>query len=333
MKVTSRLTDIFPPNFTDPINCKSSINTRSFKMLNLEDLYEVYTAHKDDYNAKVEEFTIGHKTFNFNSQTSLMGVINLSTDSWWNHAICYNSEQAIRRAKILTAQGADLVDIGAEASSKDTQRADEFKQNSLLLPVIENLSQAGILTSIETYYPEVARECLKSGANVINYTGTENSEAMYRVVAEFDAAIILCYIQQGKNARDVGEFDFQAAKDPMDLVYDYFAKEIEKATQLGVKKIWLDPAVGIGYSNFYYQYKNVSNRIGYQVRTILNTFRLRKLGFPVFISAPSALEIFGEEVRTAQVVTSVFAALGKIDTIRTHEIAKIKAVLETMSLM
>ncbi|MEM9925020.1 MAG: dihydropteroate synthase [Cyanobacteria bacterium P01_D01_bin.50] len=301
-------------------------------MLTLEDIYEVYAKHKDDYNAQVEEFTIGNKKFNFNSQTALLGVINLSTDSWWNHAICYNPEQAIRRGKVLTAQGADIVDIGAEASSKNTQRADEFKQTSSLLPVIETLSQENVLTSIETYYPEVARVCLKGGANVINYTGIESSEEMYRVVADFDAAIIICYIQ-GTHAREVGEFDFESAKDPIDLVYDYFAKEIEKATKLGVKKIFIDPAVGIGYSNFYYQYKNVSNRIGYQVRTLLNGFRLRKLGFPVFISVPSALEIFGEEVRSAQLLTAFFAILGKTDIIRTHEVSKVKAILETMSLI
>ncbi|NET25268.1 dihydropteroate synthase [Okeania sp. SIO1I7] len=302
-------------------------------MLTIADIYEIYDKHQDDYDAKVEEFTIGNRKFNFNTQTALLGIINLSTDSWWNHAICYNAEQAIRRGKVLTAQGADIIDIGAEASSKNTQRADEFKQTSSLLPVIKTLSQEKILTSVETYYPEVARECFKAGANVINYTGIENSEEMYRAVAEFDGAIIMCYLQGDKDARDVGEFDFESAKDPMDVLYDYFAREIETATKLGVKKILLDPAVGIGYSNFYYQYKNVSNRIGYQVRTLLNAFRLRKLGFPVFISVPSALEIFGEEVRSAQVVTAVFAALGKVDMIRTHEIAKIKAVLETMSLV
>jgi len=302
-------------------------------MLTLEDIYEVYDKHKDDYNTQVEEFTIGHKKFNFNSQTALLGIMNLSTDSWWNHAVCYTAEQAISRGKVLTAQGADIVDIGAEASSKNTKRADDLKQNSLLLPVIETLSQEGVLTSIETYYPEVARECFKAGANVINFTGAENSEEMYRVVAEFDAAIIICYIQGAKHARDVGEFDFKSGKDPIDVLYDYFGKEIETATKLGVRKIFLDPAVGIGYSNFYCQYKYVSSRLGYQVRTILNAFRLRKLGFPVFNQIPTALEVFGEEVRSAQVFTAVFAALGRSDILRTHEVSKIKAVLECMSLI
>ncbi|NES80661.1 MAG: dihydropteroate synthase [Moorea sp. SIO2B7] len=302
-------------------------------MLTLKDIYEIYDKHQDDYhNAQVQEITIGHRKFDFNAQSAILGIINLSTDSWWNHTICYTPEQAIRRAKVLTAQGADIIDIGAEASSPNTDRADESKQTSSLLPVLQTLSKEGILTSIETYYPEVARECFKAGANVINYLGSENSEEMYRVVADFDAAIIICYVQ-GKHARDLGKFDFKVAQDPIDLVYDYFGQEIDRATKLGVTKIFLDPAVGLGYTNFYYQYKNVSSRMGYQIRSILNAFRLRKLGFPVLNQVPSALEIFGEDVRSTQVCTAVFAALGKTDLFRTHEVSKIKAVLEILDLI
>ncbi len=300
-------------------------------MLTLEDIYEVYDKYKEDYNVQVEAFSIGNKKFDFNAKTAILGIVNLSVDSWFNHAICYTPEQAIRRGKVLTAQGADIIDIGAEASSPKTQRTDEFKQKNSLFPVIEALSQDGVLTSIETYYPDVAKSCLKAGANVINFTGSENSEEMYRVVADFDAAIIICYVQ-GKNAREVGEFDFTLAKDPINVVYDYFGKEIEKATKLGVNKIFLDPAIGLGYKNFYYQYQYVSTRLRYQIESLLNGFRLRKLGFPVFAQIPTPLEVFGEEVRSGQVFSAVFAALGKNDLIRTHEVPKVKAILDTLAL-
>ena len=301
-------------------------------MLTLEHLYDVYDQHKEDYNIQIESFNIGDKTFDFNARTSLLGVVNLSVDSWFNHAVCYTPEQAIRRGKILTAEGADIIDIGAEASSQNTQRVDELKQKSALFPVIEALSQEGVLTSIETYYPDVAKECLKLGANVINFTGTANSEEMYRVVADFDAAIIICYIQ-GSHARDVEKFDFTGLTDPIPALYDYFGQEIEKATKLGVNKIFIDPAIGLGYKNFYYQYKHVPTRLGYQIQALLNSFRLRKLGFPVFNQLPTALEVFAEEVRSAQLLTAVFAALGKNDLIRTHEVSKVKALLETLSLV
>ena len=299
-------------------------------MLTLAEIYEIYDKYKDDYNTQIEEFSIGNKKFNFNSQTSILGIINLSQDSWYKQTISYTPEQAIRRGKVLTLQGADIIDIGTESTVKTAARVDELKQTSQLLPILKTFSQEGVLTSVETYYPEVARECLKAGANVINSLGTEHSEEMYQAVADFDAAIIICYVE-GKHARDVGEFDFTSGRDMINVLYDYFEKEIEIATKIGVRKIFIDPALGAGYANFFYQKKNLSNRIRYQIETLLNAFRFRKLGFPVFNQIPTAIEIFGEEFRSAQVFTAVFAALGKNDMIRTHEVAKVKALLETMS--
>ena len=299
-------------------------------MLTLTEIYEVYDKYKDDYNTQIEEFSIGNKKFNFNSQTSILGIINLSQDSWYKQTISYTPEQAIRRGKVLTLQGADIIDIGTESTVKTAARVDELKQTSQLLPILKTFSQEGVLTSVETYYPEVARECLKAGANVINFLGTEHSEEMYQAVADFDAAIIICYVE-GKHARDVGEFDFTSGRDMINVLYNYFEKEIEIATKIGVRKIFIDPALGAGYANFFYQKKNLSNRIRYQIETLLNAFRFRKLGFPVFNQIPTAIEIFGEEFRSAQMLTGVFAALGKNDLVRTHEVAKVKALLETMS--
>lgn len=298
-------------------------------MLTLAEIYEIYDKYKDDYNTQIEEFSIGNKKFNFNSQTSILGIINLSQDSWYKQTISYTPEQAIRRGKVLTLQGADIIDIGTESTVKTAARVDELKQTSQLLPILKTFSQEGVLTSVETYYPEVARECLKAGANVINFLGTEHSEEMYQAVADFDAAIIICYVE-GKHARDVGEFDFTSGRDMINVLYDYFEKEIEIATKIGVRKIFVDPALTVGYTNLYYQ-DNTSNRIRYQIETLLNAFRFRKLGFPVFNQIPTAIEIFGEEFRSAQMLTGVFAALGKNDLVRTHEVAKVKALLETMS--
>ncbi|MCL2936779.1 MAG: dihydropteroate synthase [Trichodesmium sp. MAG_R02] len=298
-------------------------------MLTLAEIYEIYDKYKDDYNTQIEEFSIGNKKFNFNSQTSILGIINLSQDSWYKQTISYTPEQAIRRGKVLTLQGADIIDIGTESTVKTAARVDELKQTSQLLPILKTFSQEGVLTSVETYYPEVARECLKAGANVINFLGTEHSEEIYQAVADFDAAIIICYVE-GKHARDVGEFDFTSGRDMINVLYDYFEKEIEIATKIGVRKIFVDPALTVGYTNLYYQ-DNTSNRIRYQIETLLNAFRFRKLGFPVFNQIPTAIEIFGEEFRSAQMLTGVFAALGKNDMIRTHEVAKVKALLETMS--
>ena len=293
-------------------------------MLKIEDIYELHEKYRDSLDTKVEEFTLGNKTFNFNSEKAILGVINLSTDSWYRESVCMSAEQAIRRGMVLNAQGADLVDIGAESTLPNAKRVEYLSQNSQILPVLKELNQGGVLTSIETYYPDVARECLKAGGNVINLTGRAGTEEIYRIISDFDAGVIICYVQ-GKNVREVGEFEF--GEDTTDLMYEYFAREIETATKLGVRKIFVDAGLGFYYKNL----QDSSQRINYQMKTFLNTFRLRKLGFPVCHALPHAFECFGDEVRSAEPFFAVLAALGKTDLFRTHEVPKTKAVLDTLN--
>jgi len=294
-------------------------------MLTLEDLCEFQEKYSDAVNTTVEEFSIGGKPFKFNSEKAILGVVNLSTDSWYRESVCLTAEQAIQRGIVLDAQGADFIDIGAESTLPNAERIEDVRQQSRILPVLEGLNHAGVLTSIETYYPQVAKECLKLGANIINLTGSQNNEAIYKVVGEYDAAVIICYVQ-GKTVRDVGDFDF--GNDPTTLMYDYFAQEIELATKLGVRKIFVDAGLGFYYKNL----QDSALRIRYQMKTFLGTFRLRKLGFPVCHALPHAFECFGEEVRCAEPFFAVLAALGKTDLLRTHEVPKIKAVLDTLML-
>ena len=102
-------------------------------MFNLADIGEMYDKHKDDYHAKVEEFSIGGKRFAFNTNTAILGVVNLSTDSWYKHSICYTPEQAMRRGQVLTAQGADILDLGTESTAKSAKRVDQQQQKNQLL--------------------------------------------------------------------------------------------------------------------------------------------------------------------------------------------------------
>ncbi len=292
-------------------------------MLTLEFLAGLLEKNRPAAQARVREFALGGQGFNFNSEPAIMGVVNLSAGSWYRESVCLSAEAAIARGKVLAAQGAAIVDLGAESTLSNTELVGAELQNSKLLPVLSGLRAAGVLVSVETYQPEVARACLAAGANVLNLTGTERGETIYRAVAEHDAAVILCYVQ-GANVRAVGDFDLTA--DPVPAMYEFFAREIETATRCGVQKIFVDPGLGFYYRNL----QDSTVRVRHQMTTFLNTFRLRTLGFPTCHALPHAFEYFGEEVRSAEPFFAVLAALGKTDLFRTHEVPRIKAVLETM---
>jgi dihydropteroate synthase len=252
-----------------------------------------------------------------------MGVVNLSPDSWYRESVCLSSEAAIRRGKVLAAQGADLIDVGAESTLLQAARAGETEQQSKLLPVIRGLREAGLIVSVETYRPEVAKSCLEAGASILNLTGTERSAEMFRMIAVHDAAVIICFLQ-GDNVREVG--DLEGSGDAIALMHDYFARQIELAAKQGVNKILIDPGLGFYYRNL----QDSAVRVRHQMKVFLNTFRLRKLGWPICHALPHAFEYFGEEVRCAEPFFAVLAALGKTDLFRTHEVPRIRAVLETL---
>jgi len=254
-------------------------------MLNLEYLADLVEQHRAAAQARVAEFSIAGKHFPFNSKPAVMGVINLSPDSWYRESVCLSAESAVARSRVLREQGADLVDVGAESTLAHAARVDEAAQNSRLIPVIKALRESDILVSVETYQPAVTRACLEAGANVLNLTGGEGSDELFRMVAAHDAAVIVCFVQ-GKNVREVADFDLSA--DPVAMLQDFFARQIEVATRNGVKKLLLDPGLGFYYRNL----QDSAVRVRHQMNVFLNTFRLRKLGFPICHALPHAFEYF-----------------------------------------
>ena len=292
-------------------------------MLKLENLAELLEKRRAAASARVKEFSIGGKKFNFNTQPAVMGVVNLSADSWYRESVCLSAEAAVERGKILAAQGADIIDLGAESTLAHATRVDDELQKSKLIPVVKKLRAEKIPVSVETYSPKVARAALEAGANVLNLTGTSDSKEIFKMAAANDAAVIICFVQ-GKNVREAGDFDLSA--DPISMMKDYFSRQIEIARRNGVEKIVLDPGLGFYYRNL----QDGAVRVRHQMNIFLNTFRLRELGFPVCHALPHAFEFFRDEVRCAEPFFAVLAALGKTDLFRTHEVPRIKAVLETM---
>ena len=132
-------------------------------------------------------------------------------------------------------------------------------------------------------------------------------------------------LRQGANVREVDELSFE--EDPIDAMLPWFEKCIQEAVHHGVKKLFIDPGLGFYYRNL----KDSKERISYQMETFLHTFRLRQLGWPICHALPHAFEFFGEEVRSAEAFFAVMACLGKTDLLRTHEVPKIKAVVDTLS--
>jgi dihydropteroate synthase len=293
-------------------------------MLQLQDLAKLVAVHGQTPPPPVTDFALGGSEFEWAAGPAVMGVVNLSPDSWYRESVCLSTTAAIERGYVLFAQGAAIIDIGAESTLAHAERVDGANQNRRLIPVVEELAAGGVPVSVETYNAEVARACLEAGASLLNLTGTEQGDEIFHLAADHDAGVILCFVPAA-NVREAKELDLH--DDPVPMLRDYFNRQIDQAVAAGVTRLFIDPGLGFYYSNL----QDGPTRVRHQTRTFLNSFRLHELGWPVCNALPHAFEFFREEVRTAEPFFATLAALGGTHLLRTHEVAKVKAVLDTMA--
>ncbi len=284
---------------------------------------DLANAHAAALATPVRAFDIGGRRFDCDAHPEMMGVVNLSRDSWYRESVVADADTAIARGTVLASQGAAIVDIGAESTLADAARVLPEDQATAVLPVVRGLREKGILTSVETYSPEVAHMVLQAGANVLNLTGVEREDELYAAAAEHGAAIIMCFVQ-GANVREV--HDLVLGDDPIPALLDHFGPRLDRATAAGVERIFIDPGLGFYYGNLL----DGPTRVRHQIKVLLNTFRLRVLGWPVCHALPHAVDYFGDEVRSAEPFFAVLASLGRTGLFRTHEVPRVRGVLGTL---
>lgn len=289
----------------------------------LAELAALVADHEDALRAPVRAFDIAGRAFDCDAVPEIMGVVNLSRDSWYRESVAPSAQAAVRRGAVLAAQGAAIVDVGAESTLPHSARVSPADQLASLLPVVRGLRATGIITSVETYSPEVARMVLDAGASVLNLTGVEREDAVYAAAAEHDAAIIMCFVP-GANVREVS--DLVLGRDPVPALVEHFGPRIDRAVAQGVDRIFIDPGLGFYYGNLL----DGATRVRHQAKVFLNTFRLRVLGWPVCHALPHAFDYFEDEVRSAEPFFAVLASLGRTGLYRTHEVPRVRAVLDTL---
>lgn len=293
-------------------------------MLDLSYLFDLVEESRAALDARPEPFELGGVRFDHYPGTALMGVINLSPDSSYRETVATSTEAAIRRGRRLIADGARVLDIGAESSVPGRERLTAREQLDRLLPVIEALAGNGAVVSVETYSAELARECLRAGARLINLTSTSDTGVIYDLAAVFEAGVIICYLH-GANPHGVDTFS--PGEEHRETLAEYFTAEIAKARAAGVERTWIDPGLTFTYSDLL---RDPRRRAEYQMRSILSGFRLRTLGAPICQALPPAFDFFEDEVRCGEVFYAVLALLGRADLLRTHEVTKVRGVLRTM---
>ena len=254
---------------------------------------------------------------------TLMGCVNLSRDSTYRESVATGPVDAVRMGRIQAAQGAAIIDLGAESSHARAARVDADDQIESLLPAVKGLTAEAVV-SVETYEPAVVRAALEAGARILNMTGREHEDEMLELATEYDAAVVMCFGETA-NVREIADVPSDA--DPIPLLLDHFAPRIAHARGIGVDKVVIDPGMGFYYANLV----DPPTRASHQARVLAQGFRLRRLGVPVCNAVPHSYDIFGDEFRKAEGFYGVIATLGGTHLVRTHEVAHLRAVLRGLA--
>ena len=295
-------------------------------MLTLAALVELAGQYHSDLDRPVEPLVVGSRTFEVDVRPAVMGTINLSRDSTYRESIATSAESAIRKGRVMAAQGADFVDIGAESSTAKASRVGPNEQIALLVPVIEALTEQGVIVSAETYEPAVVQACLAAGAQILNLTGTAHHDEIYALAAEFGATVVMCYVG-GANVRDITNVTVD--DDPIPGLLEHFERRLAQARAAGVSSLVIDPGMGFFYGNLV----DPMTRARHQSSVLLNTFRLRALGVPICNAMPHAFDIFEDQFRVAEGFFTVLGLLGGTSIVRTHEVAQVSAVITAMQML
>jgi dihydropteroate synthase len=293
-------------------------------MISLSALAALHSEYADDLALRVEPVTVGGVTIG-GAEAVLMGTVNLSRDSTYRESIAVSTEAAVRKARTQIAQGARVVDLGAESSTGLAERVDGPGQRAALLPVLEELAGECVV-SVETYQPDVVEASMAAGAQILNLTGREGEDDMLACAASYDATVILCFCEPGDVRSGA---DHPTDSDALPYLLDHFGPRIEHARSLGVRQVIVDPGLGFYYGNLV----EPAVRVRHQAAVLAQCFRLRTLGVPVCNALPHAFDLFEDEFRKAEGFFAVLARLGGTDLFRTHEVAHVRAVLTAMAVL
>ncbi len=245
----------------------------------------------------------------------VMGILNLTPDSFSDGGEIEDLLEAIALAKRLAAQGADILDVGGESTRPGAEPVSLLEEARRIIPVVEAIAaQLEIPISIDTTKAEVARLALAAGASIINDTSALAADpAMAPVVAESGAGVVLMHMQ-GTPATMQANPSYQ---DVVIEVYDFLARRIEWAQSHGIprQQIAIDPGIGFGKT------------FEHNLEILRNLERFDTLGCPILVglSRKGFLgSITGKPVseRTAATVAASLDACRRgARIVRVHDVA------------
>lgn len=279
----------------------------------------------DNYLRSDYKIICNRVTLDLSSRTHIMGILNVTPDSFSDGGRYTDSEKALQHAREMIAAGADILDIGGESTRPGAQPVSDAEELARIIPIIERLAaETSVPLSVDTYKSAVARKALAAGASIVNdISGLRFSPDMAQVAADAGAGIVIMHIKG--TPRDMQQNPVY--DDVVTEVMAYLEEGIELAVKAGVdqEKILIDPGIGFG--------KTLEHNLMLLRR--LDEFRV--LGRPILLGTSrkkfigTVLDIPVPEERVDGTAATVALGIERgAQIVRVHDVARMKQVARMM---
>ncbi len=276
---------------------------------------------------KMLEWKCRDQIIKISEQPLIMGILNVTPDSFSDGGNFTDHNKAIRHAKNMLKDGADIIDIGGESTRPGATKVSSEDEIKRVIPIIQELNKTtDAIISIDTTKATVAEAAIDAGAHIINdISALTNDPRMELVAKESDAGIILMHMQETpETMQNNPEY-----KDVVKEVHDYLLQRMKKLIAAGIdkKSLAIDPGIGFGKT------------VEHNINLIKNLNVLTKTNTPVIVglSRKSFLgKLTGKDVSdrlASSLAGLVISAINGANIIRVHNVGEsYDAILTTMAL-
>ncbi|TYR72889.1 dihydropteroate synthase [Rossellomorea vietnamensis] len=262
----------------------------------------------------------GPYQLDYQKRTLIMGILNVTPDSFSDGGRFNVSEEAVLRAKEMVHQGADIIDIGGESTRPGHEPVPEEEEIERVCPIIEAVSkEVDVPISIDTYKSGTARKALEAGAHIINDVwGAKKDREIAGVAAQFNAPIILMHNRENMEYQDFIKDALQDVQESVDI-----------ALEAGVSResIILDPGIGF------------AKDLKLNLEMMRNLDQLAAMGYPVLLGTSrkrmigTILDLPVDERMEGTGATVCFGIQKGCQIVRVHDVKEIKRMAVMMDAM
>lgn len=258
---------------------------------------------------------IGTRNFDVENCTYIMGILNVTPDSFSDGGRFNSLDRAMQHAQQMIDEGVDIIDVGGESTRPGYTLLSDEEEISRIVPVIEKLkANFDVPVSLDTYKGKVAQAGIAAGADLINdIWGLKYDDILAKIIAENDVA---CCLMHNRDNTDYADFLAGVIDDMRETV------EITRSAGIKDEKIILDP--GIGFGKTYEQNLIMLNNLNV----------LDKFGYPLLLGASrksvigNALNLPVGERLEGTIATSVLAVMSGYAFVRVHDVKENKRAVE-----